>query len=127
MLLIKSSRALLAPGVRSEDTASAIQTDRAARELRLYLDVTDAPGSGGLTVVIRGRDKISGRAVELSTGGALVTAAGTYCYELSTSPDPVFGNVLEAVSRTVPYRWDAVVKHADGASYTYSLSAEITG
>lgn len=125
--LIKSSRALLAPGERNTDTASAIQTDRAARELRLYLNVTDAPGSGGLSVVLRGRDKISGNPVELSQGGALVTAAGTYCYEVSNAPADAFGNILEATSRSLPYRWDALVKHADGASYRYSLSAEITG
>lgn len=124
---MKTSRALLASAMRSEDTASPVQVDRAAMAIRLYLDVTDAPGAGGLLVVVRGRDKISDHPVELTQGGALVTAAGTYCYEMSNAPDAAAGNVLEAVSRAVPYRWDAIVKHADGAVYTYSLSAEIVG
>jgi hypothetical protein len=54
-----------------------------------------------------------------------VSQVGTYCYEMTFAPDPAFGNIREAVSRAVPYQWDAIVKHADGLSYTYSLSAEL--
>jgi hypothetical protein len=54
-----------------------------------------------------------------------VTQTGTYVYELGFAPDPPFGNVRDATSRSVPYEWDALVKHLDGLSYTYSLSAEI--
>lgn len=124
----KTNRTLLPSAARSENTATAMQTDVAARALRFYLDVTDAPGSGGLQVVLRGYDRISDHAVELTTGGNPVTAVGTYVYEATpyVSGD-AFGNIMESVSRAVPYQWDALVKHADEATYQYSLSVEIVG
>ena len=75
--------------------------------------------------MIRGHDKITGNAVELTTGGMAVTQVGTYAYEMCFAPDPPFGNIREAVSRPVPYQWDVLVKHLDLLSYTYSLSAEV--
>jgi hypothetical protein len=125
---LKTARVLLPSAARSENTASTQVTDVLAQALRFYLDVTDAPGSGGLTVVLRGYDRVSGNSVELTQGGAPVTAVGTYAYEITPYPSSdAFGNVMEAVSRAVPYQWDAVVKHADEASYSYSLSVEIVG
>jgi hypothetical protein len=126
---LKTSRVLLSSAARSENTAGNMQTDLAATSLRFYLDVSDAPGSGGLTVVVRGYDRVSGNSVELTTGGAAQAAAiGTYVYEMTDNPSAdIFGNIMESVSRAVPYQWDALVKHADEASYTYSLSVEIVG
>lgn len=123
---IKTSRILLPNAERSEDTATAKQLDIVADALRFYLDVTDAPGSGGLQVVLRGYDKASGRTVELSAGGDLVTDPGTYAYEVTNYPsDTAFGNIRESVARAVPYQWDALVRHRDGSRYRYSLSVEI--
>ncbi len=122
---IKTSRVLLASAARTASTASSKQTDIDAPALRLYLSVTGAPGGQGLTVVIRGYDKVSGGTVELTTGGDPVTQPGVYAYEMSFAPDPPFGNVRDVASRSVPYQWDAFVKHQDGLSWTYSLSAEI--
>lgn len=125
---VKTSRVLLPSADRAGDTATAIQQDALALAIRLYLNVTQSPGGGGLTVVIRGYDKASGNYVEISQGGAAVTTVGTYAYEMTPYPsDAAFGNIMEATSRAVPYQWDAIVKHADGETYTYSLSAEIVG
>lgn len=124
----KTSRIVLPDQNREASTASRMFTDTVALALRLYLNVTDAPGTGGLQVVIRGYDKASGNPVELTTGGALVTAPGTYCYEMTPYPSSdAFGQILESVSRAVPYQWDALVKHADEGVYRYSLSVEIVG
>jgi hypothetical protein len=110
---------------RAASTASSIQTDQSASALRLFLDITVVPGTGGLYVVLRGYDRISGNAVELTQGGDVVNQIGTYAYEVGLCPDPPFGNLRDAASRSIPYQWDAQVKHLDGSTYTYSLSAEI--
>jgi hypothetical protein len=121
----KTSRVLLPSAARTASTASQVFTDPDAAALRLYLTLTAVPGGAGLAVVIRGYDKASGGKVELTTGGSPVSQVGTYAYEMCFAPDPAFGNIREAVSRPVPYQWDALVKHFDGQSYTYSLSAEV--
>lgn len=128
MPFVKTSRVLLSNAERNESTASGVQTDPLVLAIRLYLNVTSVAGGGGLQVVVRGYDKASGNAVELTTGGAAVTAPGTYCYEMTPYPSSeAWGNILESVSRAVPYQWDALVKHLDGSPYQYSLSVEIVG
>ena len=122
---VKTSRILLPSLARTANTNTAMQTDPDAAGLRLYLNLTAIPGGAGLVVVIRGYDKASGNTVELTTGGDPVTQTGCYGSEMSFAPDPAFGNLRDAASRSVPYQWDALVKHLDGLSYTYSLSAEI--
>jgi hypothetical protein len=122
---VKTSRVLLTSAARTANTNAAQQTDTAASALRLYLNVTAASGTGGLYVVLRGYDKVSQNTVELTQGGDPVNQTGCYAYEISLAPDPPAGNLKDAVSRSIPYQWDALVKHLDGSSYTYSLSAEI--
>jgi hypothetical protein len=136
---VKTSRGLLPSAARSATAAglgfaSQIFIDTDAAAIRLYLTITVAPAGGGIAPVIRGYDKIAlqasgfvsgSGAVELTTGGDPVAQLGTYVYELALAPDPPFGNIREACSRTCPYQWDAIVKHFDLQSYTYSLSAEI--
>jgi hypothetical protein len=121
---LKTSRGLLPSAQRSANTSTAIQQDAYVTYVRAYLNVTVASGTGGLSVVFRGYDKYSGNSVELTTGGDAVSQTGTYAYEMGLSPSAAFGTLLDAASRSVPYRWDALVKHLDGSSYTYSLSVE---
>ena len=121
----KTSRVLLASAARTANTQSPVFTDMDAAALRLYLNVTVVSGTGGIYPVIRGYDKVSGNAVELTSGGDVVNETGTYAYEMSTAADPAFGAIRESVSRTVPDQWDVLVKQVDGTSYTYSLSAEV--
>ena len=125
MAFTKVSRVLLTSAARTASTASPQFTDMDAQALRFYLNITSAPGGAGVSVVLRGYDKVSGGKVELTTGGLPASQVGTYAYEISFAPDPAFGNIREAVSRAIPYTWDALVKHFDGLSYTYSLSAEV--
>jgi hypothetical protein len=112
----KTSRVLLSSGQRNDNTASNLQTDLVAQALRLYLDVSDSPESGGgLAVVVRGYDRISGNAVELTTGGAPATDVGTYAYEMTPYPSgDAFGNIRESVSRAVPYQGDVHVLAVGG-------------
>ncbi len=123
-----TNRVLLGSAARTVATATGVQTDIYARFVRLYLSITAASGTGGLSPVFRGYDRISGSPVELTAGGgAPITAAGVYCYEINAEsiPTAVFGNVKEAACRQIPYQWDVTVKVGDASSYTYSLSADI--
>ena len=123
----KATRVLLGSGARVADTASVQQVDRNYRAVRLYLNVSVVPGAGGLQVVIRAIDQISGTAVEISDGGLPVQSTGLYLYEMQPTgraPEPS-GNVREVVNRGLPFAWDVLVKHGDASSYTYSLAAEL--
>jgi len=128
---LKTARQLLPSLPRTATTASAVQKDSSASALRAYLNVTDAAGDGGLTVVFSGVDPVSGNQVALSAGGTPVVAPGTYCYEMTPyiSQDSFgnssAGNVMESVARAVPFQWTVTVQHADDSAYVYSLAVEI--
>lgn len=123
-----TSRVLLANAPRTANTQTPKQQDGFTLVVRLYLNVTVASGSGGLRPVLRGYDKASGATVELTTGGTGITTTGLFCYEISGAslPSTAFGNVKEVACRSIPFQWDALVKHLDGSTYNYSLSADIT-
>jgi hypothetical protein len=130
----KTSRQLLPSLPRTATVSSGPQKDaQGARALRAYLNVTDASGDGGLTVVFNGIDPVSGNPVALSAGGVPVLAPGTYAYEMTpfVSQDSlgnlIAGNILESVSRAVPYVWSISVLHANDSPYTYSLGVEVLG
>jgi len=126
-MALKGCRLLLASGARLADTASPAQADRRSMRVRLYLSVTAASGSGGLRPVIRGYDPASAKTFEMSTGGvAAATQTGLYVYEMRPGPLPEpFGCILERMNDWLPGRWDVLVKHGDGSSYTYSLGCEV--
>lgn len=123
---MKATRVLLASAARTADATSAQQNDRQTSSVRLYLNVTVAPGAGGLQVIIRAYDPVSGSAIEISEGGVPVTQTGVYVYEMQPWPGgDTLGNVREVVNRSLPFSWDVLVKHGDSSSFTYSLSAEV--
>jgi hypothetical protein len=122
---VKARRQLLASAARTASTATIKFTDRDARIVRLYLNVTVATGTGGLQPQIRGYDAISGNAVALTTGGSAIVGTGTYVYEMGLAEGTAAGNVKECVLRPLPTIWDVNVVAGDSSSYTYSLSAEI--
>jgi len=123
---VKTQRVLLTSAARTATTACALQTDKSQQALRVYLNITAASGTGGLKVLIRGYDKVSGNAAQLNGGGAAaIVATGTYVYEMMPSAGTAVGGVLETVSRLLPVQWDVQVTHGDASSYTYSVSCDV--
>ncbi len=122
---IKARRILLASAARTAATASLKQTDDVQQCCRVYLNVTAASGTGGLTPTFRGYDKVSGNAVSLTTGGAAITATGLYVYEMMANAQTAAGNVKETVGRYLPCVWDFNIAVGDASSYTYSVSCEV--
>lgn len=128
---IKVSRQLLPSLARTATNTSVQQKGVSDLAVRAYLNVTDASGDGGLTVLFLGFDPASGNPVALSAGGTPIFAPGTYVYEMTPyvsqdgSANSASGNVMESVSRMVPFQWAVQVAHADDSPYTYSLAVEI--
>jgi hypothetical protein len=124
---ITASRILLRSAARTLATACPQQLETAQQSLRLYLHVTVASGTGGLTLQVRGYDKASGATAILLVASAAVIATGMYVYELlAGSSSEAVGDVKDAVSRPLPATWDVNIAVGDSSSYTYSLGADLS-
>src|SRR5262249_33321353 len=73
---------LLASAARTSTTSVSDQTNYNGVGVLVWLDVTAASGSGGLQVVIEGKDPVSGNYVQLNDTPTAVTATGTKLYLL---------------------------------------------
>lgn len=90
----------------------------------IYLNVTAASGTGGLTVQLRGFNN-EGAAVVFFAATA-VTSTGNRTYVCSPWNLSAAANGITAIAGVpLPMRFDVNVAHGDGSSYTYSLIAEV--
>lgn len=117
---------LLASAARTALAQAPVQTNYNGRGVLLFLNVTAASGTGGLSVRLQAVDPLSGTAALANGGPTLVTATGLYAYEfypggLSAAPSTSAGFVVQRVSCALPRSWSAVVNVGDASSYTYSL------
>ena len=128
---IKTTRVLLTMAARTATVASAKFIDRAQQFCRLYVNVTVASGTGGLTVQLRGYDPVSlepgntPAGAFLNGGGTAITATGGYVIELLLTAGSIVGGVHDSVARMLPCTWDVNVGVGDASSYTYSISCEV--
>lgn len=86
----------------------------------VVLDVTEASGTGGLTLRINAHDQASSQAVPLNADPTAVTATGTTSYALYPF-GAVSGNVTQATEFYLPALFSISVTHGDSSSYTYSV------
>lgn len=110
---------LLASAVRTASTASAIQTNYNAKGVLVVLNVTVASGTGGLQIIIRHKDSVSGVSYGINTTPAAINTTGTYRYLLY--PGATSSNCTQNTPAPLPRTWDVLTQHADGSSYTYSV------
>jgi hypothetical protein len=124
---VKTRRTLLASAARTATTVTAQQKDASQQFIRLYLSVTAASGTGGLKVIVRGYDPVTGLPAIMNTGGAGVTATGLSVFELmpNGTATGLPTGILETVGRILPCVWDVQVLAGDATSYTYSLGCEV--
>jgi len=116
---------ILPSAARTAGVDTATQINYNARGVIVFLVVTAASGSGGLSVAIQGADQ-AGNFVTLHTIAAAITATGTYAYELypgvvATAP----GNLKLSWSGALPRSWRVEVTVGDSSSYTYSVNASL--
>lgn len=118
--LKKSYFALLQSGARTTAYQSSILEADTEAGVMVFVDVTAASGTGGLTLRINAHDQVSGNAVALNTAPTAITATGTYTYALYPF-GAISGNVTQATSAYLPRLFSISVSVGNSTSYTYSL------
>lgn len=109
----------LASAARTTTTNSSSITNYNASALAIFLNVTVASGTGGLTVRVQGIDPVSGSVIALNAAPTAVTAIGTTLYVIGLGASG--GGAAQATSAPVPRTWRVAVTHGDASSYTYSV------
>lgn len=114
---------LLASASRTGQTSSATQTNYGYRGIIIYLDVTAASGTGGLTVNLNYINPLTGRSASTAIGSARTTASCFVCIIFPAPSLPALsGGSLTSV---LPSQWNVTITVGDSSSYTYSVTADL--
>lgn len=118
---------MLAASARTTAAASADQTNLGCRGVLVVLNITAASGTGGLTLLIKGKDSVSNAYYQLNASPTAIIATGIYVYELypgsSTAGSAGTTLVNQRTAGVLPRTWRINVNVGDASSYTYSVSA----
>ena len=145
MLVENSRRIIIHDAAYTSAQTCPLERNSRHKFARFYLDVRGASGTGGLTLSVRGysfngvlvggssqvtggvpmNGEAMGNPGAILTAPAAITATGVYIYELGQYPQAASGAVQLTVARDLPIYWDVQVAHADGSTYTYSVSVEL--
>ena len=120
---------LLPSATRTALTQSAVQTNRNAKGVLIYLSVTAASGTGGLQLNIEAVDPASGSAEFLNSSPAAITAItgnlAIYLLYPGASSTNVGPNVKQVTSGILPATWRVRITPGDSSNYTYSVGASL--
>ncbi len=94
-------------------------TNPNGRGLLIFLNVTAASGTGGLTLRVQAKDPVSGNYYALNAAPTAVTATGLQCYNVSVGAQST--NAAQNVGTALPRTFRINVTHGDSSSYTYSV------
>jgi hypothetical protein len=111
---------LLASAARTAQTAFPTVTNYNARGVIVFLNVTVASGTGGLSVLVQGIDPTSGSGFNLIAATAAVTTTGQFSYELYPGSTTA-GSVTQRAAGALPRTWGGVMLVGNASSYTYSV------
>lgn len=120
-----TSATLLASAARTSSTQSADQTNASCKSVVVFLNVTSAAGTGGLTVRILGKDPASGNYFLLNAAPTVVNSIGQYGFVLGPGCVSSGGSIWQTTATVLPLAWAVQVAHSDSSSYTYSLAASV--
>jgi hypothetical protein len=112
---------LIASAARTATTLSSIQTNYNAVGILVSVDVTAVGGSGGLQVVLRGKDPVTNKSLDINNVPTAITTPGVYCYLYYPGATGTSFFIKTSYSVPVPRMFDVVVSHIDATSYTYSV------
>ena len=116
----------LASAARTATTSSADITNYNGRGVMVFLNVTAASGTGGLTLTIQAKDPVSGNYFNLNANPSAVTSTGNgTVYIVYPSTLTAAGNVTQSTQAVLPRTFRITVTHGDASSYTYSVGASI--
>jgi hypothetical protein len=113
----------LASAARAAQTESADIVNVNCRGAVIFLNVTAASGTGGLQVVVRGKDPVSGAYVNLNNVPTAVIATGLLVYTFYPGATAVGAATFQGV---LPRTFRIRVIHGDASSYTYSVGYSLT-
>lgn len=119
---VKTTGTALASAARTTTTQSADIDTTGFRGIVVFLNVTAASGTGGLTMRVRGRDPVSLSFANLVSDGSAITAVSIRSLQFgggggassATSGGGLLGGLLPDTIRIE-------VSHGDASSYTYSV------
>ncbi len=114
---------LLPSAVRSATIATPDQVNYNWRGVLVWLNITAASGTGGLTLRVQGKDPASGSYFSLHAAPAAVIATGMQVYALY--PGVTGGAVSQPTQIVLPRTWRVQVTHGDASSYSYSVGASL--
>ena len=119
--VLNAEGTLLASAARTSTTTSPNMTNKNAKGILVSLNVTVASGTGGLQVVIRGHDPVTGTVYWLNALPVAVVATGINVYEVCPAVNTAASGVKQRTSGELPRTWSVSVIHGDSSSYTYSV------
>lgn len=100
----------------SSPFSSSTFTNRGAKGITLYVDVTGSMASGTLVVKLQGKDPVSGKFKDItSVATASLTGAGTTAVTLYPG---VAETANVSISDVLPYQWKAVATVTSGMTFS---------
>jgi hypothetical protein len=97
-------------------SSSDINTDAPYHGIIVYLDVTVASGTGGLQVIIEGKDPTSGNYVPINATPTLVITTGTKAYVVYSGIGAAAGGVVQTTSNILPLPFRIRIAVGDASS-----------
>jgi hypothetical protein len=120
---VKTTGTGLASAARTATTQTADITTNGYRGIIVYLSVTAASGTGGLTLRIRGKDPVSTSYASLTQDSTARIVTGLWSMSFGAGSAAPSGAALTGSSSGffLPDTIRLEVAHGDASSYTYSL------
>lgn len=124
--LLGSQRKLTAQGLamaaRTTQTNTADIIAPTYRGIVIYLHVSAASGTGGLTLRIQGKDEFTGAYVTLATVSTAVTLVSVNSFIFGGGGGSSGASSPALVGGILPDVFRIIVLHGDASSYTYAVS-----
>ena len=122
--VVGNQELVLAPSAaRTATLVLPDQTNVTWRGLVVWLNITAASGTGGLTCRVEGKDPAGGGYFALHAAPAAVVATGLQTHVLY--PGVTGDAVSQPTQIVLPRTWRVRVVHGDATSYTYSVGASL--
>ena len=115
--------AVFPAATRSATAVSPDFTNANFRGVMVFLNITAASGTGGLTLRVEAKDPVGGGYFALHAAPAAVVATGLQVYALY--PGVSGGAVSQPTQIILPRTWRVRVVHGDATNYTYSVGASL--
>ena len=124
---IQKSGTALVSAARTVSTISSDITSGGCRGLIVYLHVTAASGTGGLTARLIAKDPLSGVTTVSAAASTAATAAGLRAFHFGPGVGALAGTGIGwgAAGVLLSGTFQLQVLHGDASSYTYSVSYEL--